>query len=450
MNNCEQWLRLLSNRRLGDARTAEPGRIRTDFQVDHDRIVFSSAFRRLQDKTQVFPLADSDYVRTRLTHSIEVSCIGRSLGTQVGEVITAKYGIDTVQPADFGAIVAAACLAHDIGNPPFGHSGEDAIRHWFEQEPPGQRLLEPLGEQQRADLLRFEGNAQGFRILTRLQSPDNPGLRLTHAVLAAFTKYPCRSGLESRQDGISGKKHGFFHAEEPFFVEVAEATGLRERVPGAAWDRHPLAFLVEAADDISYHIIDFEDGFRQGCIDYSTAIDHLSALVDRDLSERLSGIAEPKRRVEYLRAAGIGSLVNATARAFLDQEEAILRGEFDRELVGEIPQADALESIKRFAISHIYTARPVVEIEAAGFEVLGGLLDVFAGAAHEVATRPKPSRRARKLLELVPAQFLGEGGEPAADPYQRLLGITDFIAGMTDTYAVATFKKVRGISLPHA
>ena len=450
MKRGEQWLRLLSNRRLGDARPGEPGRIRTDFQVDHDRIVFSSAFRRLQDKTQVFPLADSDYVRTRLTHSIEVSCIGRSLGTQVGESIIAKYGMDEIEPADFGAIVAAACLAHDIGNPPFGHSGEDAIRHWFEQESLGQKLLEPLTEQQQNDLLLFEGNAQGFRILTRLQSPDNPGLRLTHAVLAAFSKYPGSSCRGPGRNGISGKKHGFFAAEEPFFIEIAEATGLRERIPGAAWYRHPLAFLVEAADDISYHIIDFEDGFRQGCIDYRTAVDHLSALIDRDVTDRLEGIAEPKRRIEYLRAAGIGSLVNATADVFLDHEEAILNGEFDRELIGEIPQAGALESIKRFAISHIYTARPVVEIEAAGFEVLGGLLNVFAGAADEVATRQKPSRRAEKLLELIPAQFLGQARQPVADPYQRLLGITDFITGMTDTFAVATFRKVRGISLPHA
>ncbi len=450
MSNSEKWLRLLSNRRLGDIRAGEPGQIRTDFQIDHDRIVFSSAFRRLQDKTQVFPLADSDYVRTRLTHSIEVSCIGRSLGTQVGEAIIARYGIDGIQPADFGAIVAAACLAHDIGNPPFGHSGEDAIRNWFEHESLGRNLLEPLSDQQRDDFLRFEGNAQGFRILTRLQSPDNPGLRLTHAVLAAFTKYPRRSRLDSQPAGISGKKHGFFAAEEAFFAEVAETTGLRERRRGAAWYRHPLAFLVEAADDISYHVIDFEDGFRQGCIDYGTAVSHLSALIDRDVTERLKGIAEEKRRIEYLRAAGIGSLVNATAKAFLDNEEAILSGEFDRELVGEIPQADALESIKGFAVSHIYTARPVVEIEAAGFEVLGGLLEVFAGAANEVATREKPSSRARKLLELVPEQFLGEGGRPAANPYERLLGVTDFIAGMTDTYAVATFKKVRGISLPHA
>ncbi len=448
MDLAARWRRLLCNRRLGDDREPVPGRTRTDYQIDYDRIVFSSAFRRLQDKTQVFPLSESDYVRTRLTHSIEVSCIGRSLGTLAGEQLVERYDLGEVQPADFGAIVAAACLAHDIGNPPFGHSGEDAIRNWFEHDPFAQRLLQALDPQQQQDLLRFEGNAQGFRLLTRLQSPDNPGLRLTHAVLATFTKYPRRSQLAEPLAGIGGKKHGFFAAEEPFFAEVARYTGLAERAPGA-WQRHPLAYLVEAADDISYHVIDLEDGYRQGCVDYAKAAAMLTSLLDREVEARLRTIAEPKRQIEYLRAAAIGSLIQAAAKVFLEHEAAIVRGDFTDELVAHIPQADALVAIKQFAIEQIYTARPVVEIEAAGFEVLGGLLETFVGAAEEVATAAKPSARSRKLLELVPTQFLGPDRRPPADPYQRLLGITDFIAGMTDTYAVATFKKVRGISLPH-
>lgn len=448
--NAELWVQRFSNRRLGDDRPAGAGRTRTDFQRDYDRIVFSSAFRRLQDKTQVFPLAESDYVRTRLTHSIEVSCIGRSIGTLVGEALTEKYNLGVLHADDFGSVVAAACLAHDIGNPPFGHTGEDAIRHWFERDPFAQALLAPLTPTQQQDLLRFEGNAQGFRVLTRLQSPDNPGMRLTYAVLAAFTKYPRRSHLQSTPAGISGKKHGFFASEQSFFAEVAQETGLPERVSGAAWHRHPLAFLVEAADDISYHVIDLEDGFRQGCVDFPTAVGLLAPLLDHDIGDRLAGIGEPKRQVEYLRATAIGSLVAAAAKAFLAHEEAILHGEFDEELVAHIPQADALEAIKRFAVEHIYTARPVLEIEAAGFEVLGGLLETFVGAAEEVATAARPSARSRTLLQLVPAQFLGLDRSPSRDPYQRLLGITDFIAGMTDRYAVSTFKKVRGISLPHA
>lgn len=449
MRGSGDWHRFLSNRRLGDDRPAESRRIRTDFQRDYDRIVFSSAFRRLQDKTQVFPLSESDYVRTRLTHSIEVSCIGRSLGTQVGEAIVANHGLKEVQPADIGAIVAAACLAHDIGNPPFGHTGEDAIRHWFAESALAEKLLARLTPHQKADLTAFEGNAQGFRVLTRLQSPDNPGMRLTYAVLAAFTKYPRRARLEPAPEGVSGKKHGFFQAEEPFFAEIAAETGLAARGSGI-WQRHPLAFLVEAADDISYHVIDLEDGFRQGCIDYAAAVDRLAALIGRSVQPRLAGIGEAKRRIEYLRAAAIGALVDAAARAFVEHEPEIAAGTFDDELVARIPQANALKEIGRFAMDHLYTARPVVEIEAAGFEVLGGLLDTFVGAVEEVATHPRASARSRTLLQLVPDQFLGPGRKPDADPYLRLLGITDFISGMTDSYAVALFKRVRGISLPHA
>lgn len=450
-----RWQQLLSHKRLGDTRATSETPSRTDFQRDYDRIVFSSAFRRLQDKTQVFPLAENDYVRTRLTHSLEVSCVGRSLGTEVGEQIIARHKLDKAyQSADFGAIVASACLAHDIGNPPFGHTGEDAIRQWFKGER-GQTLLASLTEQQQQDLLRFEGNAQGFRLLTRLQSPDNPGgMQLTHAVLATFTKYPRPSHFApEKAQRISQKKHGYFASEQSLFAEVAKETGLIEREAGQIWQRHPLCYLVEAADDISYQVIDLEDGYRQGFVSFKEVSGFLMPIIATDaaakarLKKRLQGMQEEKSRVEYLRANAIGALVRAATKVFLDNEAAIVNGEFDRELVAETLHAKTLMKIKTFSFDRIYSARPVIEVEAAGYEVLGGLIELFAEAVEEVAAG-QPSQRAETLVKLLPDQFLGPKRKPDTDRYTRLIKVTDFVAGMTDGFAVGLFKKVRGISLP--
>ncbi len=445
-----RWRRLLSARRPGAEEPAGGEAYRTDFQRDYDRIVFSSAFRRLQDKTQVFPLAESDYVRTRLTHSIEASCVGRTLGTRVGETLVQRHDLGGITPADVGAIVAAACLAHDIGNPPFGHTGEDAIRHWFATSALGHSLVAELDPQQREDFLRFEGNAQGFRVITRLQTPSNRGgLQLTAAVLGAFTKYPRRSHITGPPAGVGTKKHGFFAAEEPWFAEVAEATGL-EPVSDGVWQRHPLAWLVEAADDITYQIVDLEDGFRQGHVPFETARDLLLAVADDSRTRsRLAGIGDGKGQIEYLRAKAINTLAGAAAERFLAHEEAIVAGGFETDLIGGIPQAEAFRAICVLSQRQIYTARPVVEVEAAGFEVLGGLLALYMEAVAEAAG-DHPSTRSRTLLHLIPDQFLGAGRLPDPDPYTRLLQVTDYVGGMTDTYAVATFKKLRGISLPGA
>lgn len=241
------WEQLLSPMRLGRTTPDALTTGRSPFQQDFDRVVFSSAFRRLQDKTQVFPLAKSDYVRTRLTHSLEASCVGRSLGTEVGLRLQKKKPLpENIVPSDLGTIVATACLAHDIGNPPFGHAGEEAIRQWFSEH--SSEVLSQLGEHQKSDFLHFEGNAQGFRILTSLQYPDNPGMQLTCATLATFTKYPCESLLP--QDGnnklVPWKKHGFFQMGKEFFEAVAEEAGLiRGELGSSWWSRHPLAFLVD-------------------------------------------------------------------------------------------------------------------------------------------------------------------------------------------------------------
>ncbi|HKJ89237.1 MAG TPA: dNTP triphosphohydrolase, partial [Gammaproteobacteria bacterium] len=424
-------------------------------------IVFSSAFRRLQDKTQVFPLAESDYVRTRLTHSLEVSCVGRSLGTRVGEEIAAREGFELVDPGDFGSIVAAACLAHDIGNPPFGHSGEDAIQHWFQTSGVGCQALQGLSEQQGAELRCFEGNAQGLRVVTRLQNPDNVGgLQLTFATLGAALKYPRPAHRTESGAGVSAKKYGYFAAEEAHFRRIAEKTGMLPRDEQAGiYCRHPLAFLMEAADDISYQIVDFEDSYRLGLLGFEEVASHIRPILrdNHRLSRRLEQIRSDKERVEYLRARAINQLVEETATAFLEHEEEILAGTFDRELKELIPSAEAMAEIKRTSFERIYNAKGVLEIDAAGFGVLGGLLETFYGpvletAKAERAGRPREaSAHSRTVAQLVPEQFLYDcaSGERLTDPYLLLLNLTDFVSGMTDGYAVSLYKKLTGISLPH-
>ncbi len=440
------WEKLLSAERHGAGKA--PGTaVRTAFQQDYDRIVFTSAFRRLKDKTQVFPLSKSDYVRTRLTHSLEASCVGRSLGALIGREIIDRHGLKDVESGDFGAIVAAACLAHDIGNPPFGHAGEDAIREWFRTS--GLLDRHDFTLAQRADFERYEGNAQGFRIVTRLQSPANPGLQLTSAVLATFTKYPRPSHLAEELPGKSGKKFGFFQQDADNFAQVARSTGLIERIPGTAWRRHPLAFLVEVADDTCYLIVDLEDAARLGFVPYKDAECLLADLAGNAVSGgRLDGLHDPKERLEYLRAKAIGRLLESAAAVFLENESAILSGEFDDELLEQAPIAVPLQAVLKLAKETIYTARPALEIETAGFEVLGALLGLFTNAVEAKAGHARFTTRERMLLELLPKQFLGHGGEPDADPYVRLLQVADFVAGMTDSYAVDMYRKLKGFDLP--
>jgi dGTPase len=446
------WNRLLSRVRLGLSRQHPDSEARTDFQRDFDRIVFSSAFRRLQDKTQVFPLSQSDYVRTRLTHSLEVSSVGRSLGTMVGDSVIKRHDLKGVYPQDFGAVVAAACLAHDIGNPPFGHAGEDAIRLWFTTSTTGRTVLEQLTEPQRQDFLRFEGNAQGFRIITRLQSPDNPGgMQLTCATLGAFTKYPRASSLPTDPPpGIAFKKFGFYQDDGDLFAETAIQLGLEPVLPGA-WSRHPLAYLVEAADDICYRIIDVEDAFRLQQLRFEDVRDLLLPLTgEPDRAQRKMGhITRPKERIEYLRAKAIGAIIEQVHQCFMENEDQILAGAFSEELLDAIPAAEAMRALKACGENQVYVSKPVVEVEAAGFEVLGGLLEAFVTTVNNIAEHgPNASSKSRMLIHLIPEPFAGPGRQPIADLYRRVLAITDFVSGMTDSYAVSLFKKLTGISLP--
>ena len=443
------WKQLLSAERLG--RTKPGSRdSRSDFQRDSDRIIFSSAFRRLQDKTQVFPLAENDFARTRLTHSLEVASVGRSLGARVGEEICARHGLekDGIHPSDFGAIVHAAALGHDLGNPPFGHSGEDAIQHWFRSgNPHALAARERLSPAQISDIERYEGNAQGFRILTRLQMPDNPGgLQLTSATLGAFTKYPHASLIgEVPHKGGSLKKYGFFQSEGEFFGEIATHCGLIERAP-QCWARHPLAFLVEAADDMCYRLVDFEDGARLGYLTYETVTEAFLSVI-RKPPRNLDGMSSKKAAIAMLRAMAIGECLDQCTSAFLDHESGLLEGTFDTPLTDVIPAAKALAEIQKTSRQTIYATDRGVQIEIAGYEVLGGLLELFVCAVNDLALNgDRASNRSRKLGILLPTECTR--AVQNSDPYERLLHILDFVSGMTDSFAVALFRRVKGIAMP--
>lgn len=442
-----QWSKLLSSSRLMDDIVNIPDAGRTAFEKDFDKIIFSSSFRRLKDKTQVFSLVDNDYIRSRLSHSLEASCVGRTLGTLVGKEIVKRHSaqLEGFEARDFGDIVAAACLAHDIGNPPFGHAGEDAIQEWF-KSPQAACVLSSLTSGQQADLQNFEGNAQGFRILTKLSRPNIQGLQFTCAMLATFTKYPREAGINSSyfnqyntEDSKSTKKHGFFQAEKDLFAQIANEVGLiRREEESAIWYRHPLAFLVEAADDICYHIVDLEDGFRMGCITYDEARDLLYDVLQREQLDNLE--FDKKENIKYLRAKAIHKLIIEVKQVFLDSENQILTGSFDFPLTFKIESANKLKEIIEITRKNVYESCEVVEVKVAGYEVIGGLLEEFITAITNSSL--SKSYLVKKLLPNFKEDDENE------DIYRKILKVTDYISGMTDSYAVSIFKKIKGISLP--
>jgi dGTPase len=448
------WEILLSDRRLGqdkDLPGSQRGKVRTGFQVDYDRIVFSPAFRRLQNKTQVFPLPKSDFVRNRLTHSLETASVGRSLGNLVGERLLIQYQSLSENHSfqDFGALVSAACLAHDIGNPPFGHAGEDAISSYFNSEM-AEPWLRDLTERQKADLQNFEGNAAGFRILSHTpvaQSQITGGLGLCYATYATFVKYPKPSAPSLKHTGIQSlKKFNFFDPEVAVYKGIAEHLDLNPKeIEGTeVFDRYPLAYLVEAADDICYTVIDFEDGYQMGLIPFEEIEFAFLNLIgeERINQSRYSSLLGRDVKIAYLRSKAINSLVEATAAVFLDREIDILGGVFNDSLLDHIPQAAMIDHIKRRSFDQIYSSEYIVKIEAAGYKVLPGLLDIFIPSVLDDGLVFN-----RKLQKLIPDAYLAADRNPFPDPYSNLLNITMYIASMTDQHAISLFRDLNGISL---
>jgi len=436
---------------------------RSIFKRDYDRIIFSSAFRRLQNKTQVFPLPGSIFVHNRLTHSLEVSSVGRSFGSIVGDFIAEKYSTDlSPQSKDFYKydlqdVLAAACLCHDIGNPSFGHSGEDAIAEYFKEKEHDKQFTSNFSEHQWTDLVNFEGNANAIRCLTSQQSgKESGGLGLTYTTLASIMKYPCSSVAIDKKI-IHRKKFGYLNADRNIFVRIAEETGMEKDSESLKifadsntdiYFRHPFVWLVEAADDICYNIIDLEDAHRLKIIDHNECADVLLQLLAEingettSIKQRLKSIDDKNSQISYLRAKVINFLINRVGELFKENLDKILNGNLNCSLYDLIKKdTKSLSFIADYSCENIYNHRSVVEIENAGFNVIMELLDHFIPPV----LKHKSQRRTieEKALRLIPKQYLYNYDEP----YMKIFGVIDYISGMTDNYAVDLYKRIKGIDM---
>jgi len=442
------WDQLLSAKRLGAEKRQfkNNDEIRSQFQRDYDRLIFSSPFRRLQNKTQVFPLPGSIFVHNRLTHSLEVASVGRSLANLVARDLIKNANIKNKDILnELGSIVSAACLAHDLGNPPFGHAGEEAISKYF-SEGEGKKFQKAVSEEEWNDLTHFEGNANAFRLLThQFRGRRKGGFALTYSTLASLIKYPY--GSDAMMQGK--KKFGYFQSEKDTFLEIAHELGLKplENNP-LCYARHPLVFLVEAADDICYEIMDIEDAHKLKIIDTQTTFDLLMGFFDPSVDRRFFNkkeevfkeVTDINEQVAYLRASVISKLIQETAQVFIQNHEQILDGAFQQSLIKAMAgkPKQAFEACQRLAVRDIYNHRSVVKIELTGFNVLGTLLDEFITAIFNPG-----SDYSKKVLSILPSQFSVEEGSF----YKKTMSVVDFVSGMTDLYAVDLYKDIRGINL---
>lgn len=450
--------KLFSARRVGSSNSS-PG-IRSGFQRDYDRLIFSSAFRRLQNKTQVFPLPGTAFVHNRLTHSLEVASVGRSLGKLAGAELAEGFS-NSSEAYEFYRyelpnVIAAACLAHDIGNPAFGHSGESAISAYFiehEQEiVEGKKLADHFNPAEWSDLLNFEGNANAVRILTHsFQGRFNGGFGLTYTTIASILKYPCESVARDKSF-LHRKKYGFFQSEKETIREIATFLELpKESESPLIYKRHPFVFLVEAADDICYNIMDMEDAQRLGILDSRLVSDAFFNLIgeiaDKDELDKTKKsfefLKDENESIAFLRAKVINTLINQTAKIFLDHRPEILTGNFNESLMGKIKGSGrALREIEEISMKKIYRHEKVVQIEIAGYHVMSELLQLLVPAL--LAINPLP--RQRNVLQLIPDQFTGF--KPGDSAYTKVLSALDFLSGMTDEYATELYRRLKGIVVP--
>jgi dGTPase len=461
MENQMTWNNCFSPSRYGVDKQQED--IRTEYERDWDRLIFSSAFRRLQNKTQVFPLPEEVFVHNRLTHSLEVASVGRSLGKIVGDYLYKLDGIKSDYSASefyensLKSVIAAGCLAHDLGNPAFGHSGEEAISKYFRKRDTDKvedlKFKKLFSNAEWKDLVTFEGNANAFRIITMQQKGRlKGGFRLTYSTIGSALKYPCES-LASDKNMIHRKKYGYFKIDESVFLDIAkELNMIEDNVEGRiVYKRHPFVYLVEAADDICYNIIDFEDAHRLGILDYKTVRKNFEKIISTNKMENFEWIKkqanslkdDPNESLAYLRAKAINTLTNRCAEVFLDNKDSILSGDYDKSLIEDIPElSSTLKIIKDKSKKKIYNAKKVVELEIAGFRIMSALVQDFVTAA----LTPKDIRdnEEKKILELLPKQF---AFDEASTPYNKVMHILDFISGMTDLFALKLYRKLRGIEI---
>ncbi|WP_136482407.1 dGTP triphosphohydrolase [Cognatitamlana onchidii] len=443
------WEQLLSLKRYGDTNKRlrkEQDETRLGFEVDYDRIIFSQEFRSLQDKTQVIPLSQTDFVHTRLTHSLEVSVVGRSLGRKVGQKVLEKHPslqkVHGYQANDFGAIVATAALAHDIGNPPFGHSGEKSIGEFFKSGL-GKQYKNQLTDKEYQDLCDFEGNANGFKILTQSRAGREGGLRLSYATLGAFTKYPKESLPKKPTKHIADKKYGFFQSDKAAFKDVANELGLIKRSDkDLSYARHPLAYLVEAADDICYTIIDFEDGINLGLIQEEYALEYLSKVIrDNIIPENYYALGNKEDRIGYLRALAIGALINDAVDIFMKNEDAILNSTFDCALLDKSKYDAQIKDIIKISVEKIYQSDEVVDKEIAGYQIINKLLMVYTVAVNN-SFNGTASNYDKLILKRLPETI----NFSASSLYQRLLSVCHYVSLLSDSKAIQNFKKIEGVT----
>lgn len=465
------WDILLNETRLRAGEERSPNDGRNAFDNDYTRLVFSSPFRRLQDKSQVFPLDNSDFVRTRLTHSVEVSAIGRSIGASVEKELIDKGLLKECHKGKISSLLAVIGLVHDLGNPPFGHFGETSVRTFFDQLFKSQSLseemalsLSKLTEEEKEDFLKFEGNAQCFRLLTKLQFLiKEPGHNLSLGTLAAIQKYPrsSKEGNQENTDDVSYKKSGYFQAEKDTFRKAVDGTGIGKF-------RHPIAFLLEASDDIAYSAADIEDGFKKNVLDFTTLKKVLKEHINIDdpedsallksletyESEVPESYPDPKEIVvQRFRIKAQGYMIRSVVDIFVKRHDEFLEGKFTKDILLESKAGNVRRALKELAKKHIFNDKNIITIELVGDEVIRGLLHLFVNAVLS-EDRKKPGTTSHKLYQLISPNYRYicenypykiENNEPSV--YDRLLLVTDFICGMTDSYAIELYRKLKGVKL---
>ena len=435
---------------------------RSEYERDWDRIIFSSAFRRLQNKTQVFPLPEEKFVHNRLTHSLEVASVGRSLGELVGRGICALQNAELSRLSTefyiyhLKHVIASACLAHDLGNPAFGHSGEDAISQFFKNREKDSAFKGRFTDSQWADLVSFEGNANALRLLTKqFTGRLSGGFRLTYSTLASIIKYPCESRAKQGKKGPKHRsKYGFFEAEKDAFLDIAGKLNMVQEFNNDGmliFKRHPFVYLVEAADDICYSVIDVEDAHRLGIFSTAKVIDMLSKIVllnPRESEERLgillAKVNDDNEKIAYLRAKSINALTLICSEIFLEHADSILQGSFDSDLIGYRPDVkQVMKMISGESVRYIYRYPSVIKIELAGFRIMAGLLEDMIDAVLRPAVERSPEHH--NLLDLMPSQYHFD--ESVSD-YEKVMAVLDFASGMTDLYALKLYRNLRGIEMP--
>ncbi len=442
-----EWKQLISNKRLGqEHRHTERHDDRTEFKRDYDRLIFSAPFRRLQNKTQVFPLPGSVFVHNRLTHSLEVASVGMSLGNDVAQrIIEHRPELRNTLFEQIGQIVSTACLAHDLGNPPFGHSGEKAIQTFF-TEGAGNRLREEVSPAFWDDITHFEGNANAFRLLTHQFKGRRPGgFVMTYSTIASIVKYPHASSAAGKKG-----KFGFFQSEQETYQRLAAEMGIRRlSVEGEPlrYARHPLVYLVEAADDICYEIMDLEDAHKLKIVSFDEASRLMLGFFEDEVQQRIlqrikdEQLTDPNEQIVYMRSCVIGKLENECVKAFIDHEDEILAGTFEKGLIDHISplQREAYKACAKLSVARIYKSRPVLDVELSGYKIMATLMDQMVEAVMH------PDRYySQQLIGRVSSQY----DIDAKDLETRLMAVIDYISGMTDVYALDVYQKINGISLP--